>query len=121
MKPLTKRYVNTVLDSISASYRSLEVEKQFQVSALVLKLETLLQTDSKGMSIEHSSGGLTVDIPSKDLISRQPNKRLMSSSEKRQRAKTKQRTTLPGKGNFYSMIVCSNLHVSILSYSNVSR
>ena len=77
----------------------MEADKKFQINALALQLETLLLTDSKGMSIEHSSGGVTVDAPSQELILRQSKKQLMCTKEKKQRSVSMSTKSIPGKCN----------------------
>ena len=85
VKPLSRKAVDNIFQNALGSYSRLDKEKKFQICDLAIQIERLLLTDSKGSTVEHSSGDLTVDIPSQQLIAKQPKNRLMSAQERAQR------------------------------------
>ena len=91
VKLLKKKAVDNIFNSVSASYSQLDDEKKFQINALTIKLEELLLSDLNRTTVEHSSGGLSVGVPSQELIARQVN-RLMPVEERNQR---------PGKSSLF--------------------
>ena len=89
VKPLQKKAVDNIFNSVLASYSKLDTKKKFQINALALQLEALLLSDSNGTTVEHSSGGLSVDVPSQELIAKQAKNRLMPVEERIQRQRNR--------------------------------
>ena len=110
IKPFKKNVVDNIFNSVSASYTRMDNEKKFKINALAMELEHLLLSDSNGTTVEHSSGGVCVDIPSQELIAKQPKNRLMPVREMNKRKKNKKFKHILGRWN------CTSLFVFGLTY-----
>ena len=83
---------------------------------MALQLEALLLSDSNGTTVEQLSSGLSVDVPSQELIAKQAKNILMPVQERNQRQRNRKIKSIPGRCNFSSNLVSYLTNIIVPPY-----
>ena len=97
VKPFLKKEVSNIFYDALAKYPSLDDNTKFELNGLALQIQSLLISDPMDTTVDHGSGELSIEVPSKQRIVSQKKGRLMCPQEKKTRQVKKSSKSIVGE------------------------
>ena len=105
VKPFGKKQVSNMFNDALAKYPSLDENTKFRMNGLLMEIQSLVNSDPMGATVDHGSGKMAIEVPSQQFVVSQTKGRIMSLNEKKQRSINKSTNFNPGGSFCYFKII----------------